>query len=153
MSYFDKLKQKCLRDIGANANSFNLSNQIKINTNNGFVTGNGYGNLEMKVLINDKDGYRLYCKSKKGHIELPHYHNGKYELFMIKGLVKYIDYNTREELILGPGDYYYNPPKNPHSSECLEDSEFLWLYDGIPDCNSLEDNNIQDININDKFEE
>ena len=135
--YLGKLKELCLRQIGKNAKSFNLQNQIKIDTTQGFVTGDGYGSLEMKVLINDNNGYRLYCKSKKGHIELPHYHNGKYELFMIKGMVKYIDYNTKEELILTSGDYYYNPPKNPHSSIALEDSEFLWIYDRKPDCSSL----------------
>lgn len=137
MTYLSNDKQNTL--VNQKGNSFDLSNHLIISTTdiNDYFTGKGYENLQMKVIINDKTGYRLYCKVKKGNIEHPHYHHGKYELFMIKGIMKYTNVNTNESVILKAGDYYYNPPKIPHKSICLEDAEMFWLYDKEPDCNCL----------------
>lgn len=137
MTYNSKIKEELLINNSKNSYSYNINNHIKVSTDNNinYFTGEGYKNLNMKVLLSDKEGYRLYCKVKKGNIELPHYHKGRYELFMIKGKMLYKNEKTNEELILKKGDYYYNPPYLLHSSICLEDSEFLWLYNKIPDCN------------------
>jgi len=131
-------KTNTLNDIGATAPPFPTTNHYVTSTNDKLVTGPGYENLLMKTIINDKNGYRLFCFIKKGNIEHPHFHHGRYELYVISGLLKYVNEETKEEVYLKKGDYYCNPPYLKHSSICLEDSEILWLYDRTPDCNCIE---------------
>jgi len=102
-----------------------------------FITHNGYGNLRMRTFVYGEQGVRMLCQMKKGHIEPPHYHKGRYEWFVLSG--KYMVRNpiTGKERIVQAGDYYYNPPNVPHTEECLEDGELLWMYDRIPDCQCM----------------
>lgn len=130
-------KTNTLHSIGINTPGFPVNNHYVTSTNDKLQTGPGYENLFMKTIINDKNGYRLFCFVKKGHFETPHFHKGRYELYVISGLIKYVNEETKEEVILKKGDYYCNPPFLKHSSVCLEDSEVLWFYDREPDCNCI----------------
>lgn len=132
-------KQDTLKVLGKLASNFPINNHLIVKTNNKkeLLSGVGYENLLMKVLVNDKNGYRLYCEVKKGNIEHPHFHLGRYELFMISGKIKYKNEDTGEEVILEKGDYYCNPPMIKHSSICLEDSILFWMYDKEPDCQCI----------------
>lgn len=138
--YCSSKKENTLKEIALNAPKFPIDNHLMISTNDPseLRTGPGYENLQMKVLINDKNGYRLFCKIKKGNIEYPHYHKRRYEMFVLSGLLKYTNEETKEDFYLKKGDYYCNPPLLKHSSICLEDAEILWIYDREPDCNNIE---------------
>ena len=109
-------KTNTLNSISKNAPVFPTNNHYVTSTNDNLITGPGYENLLMKTLINDKNGYRLYCFVKKGNIEYPHFHKGRYELYVISGLIKYKNEETKEEVYLKKGDYYCNPPFLKHSS-------------------------------------
>tara|TARA_B110000285_G_scaffold234248_1_gene310536 strand:- start:938 stop:1375 length:438 start_codon:yes stop_codon:yes gene_type:complete len=132
-------KQKTLINLGLNASKFPTTNHLMVSTSdtNEFKSGPGYEKLLMKTLISDTNGYRSFCKIKKGNIEHPHFHYGRYELFVISGLLKYTNEETKEDFFLKKGDYYCNPPLLKHSSICLEDAEIFWMYDRIPDCNRI----------------
>lgn len=132
-------KQDTLKTIGVNASKFPKTNHLIVKTNDEreLITGPGYEKLRMKVLVNDKNGYRLYCEIKKGNIEYPHFHHGTYELFMLSGKIMYKNEESGEEVILEKGDYYCNPPMLKHSSICLEDASMLWMYDKEPDCQCI----------------
>lgn len=140
------------KDYDAEAKSDALCNAIRVNVpdfpkdeyyltdsadKSKYVMHNGYGNLEMRTFVFGETGVRMLCKFKKGHIEPPHYHDGRYEWYVISG--KYMVRNplTKKEDIVSAGDYYCNPPGVPHEEECLEDGEVLWIYDKIPDCHCL----------------
>ena len=100
-----------------------------------FLITDGYGDTcLMRTFVFGKQGVRALCQMKKGHIEEPHYHKGRYEWYVISG--KYLVRNptTGKETILKAGDYYYNPPNVPHAEEVLESGVLLWMYDRIPDC-------------------
>ena len=103
----------------------------------GWVSHKGYGNLEMRTFVYGEQGVRMLCRMKKGHIEPPHYHKGRYEWFVLSGKYKVRNPVTGKESIVKAGDYYYNPPNTPHQEECLEDGELLWMYDRLPDCHCL----------------
>lgn len=139
--YKGKDKENTLKNMGRDL-KYITNNHVIVRTNNPneLFTGPGYENLKMKVLMNDPSGYRLYCEVKKGNIEYPHYHCGKYELFMLYGKILYKNEETGEEVILEKGDYYYNPPYVRHSSICLEDCAMLWMYDKEPDCQNCTHN-------------
>lgn len=132
-------KQNTLCDIGRNSSKFPSNNHLIVKTSNKeeLVTGVGYELLKMKVLVNDKNGYRLYCEVKKGNIEHPHFHHGRYELFILSGKMLYKNEETGEEVLLEKGDYYCNPPLIKHSSICIEDATMFWLYDKEPDCQCI----------------
>ena len=138
-SYKADSKQNTLLEIGKNSSCFPTDNHLIVSTNNqsDLKTGPGYEKLLMKTLVNDKNGYRLFCKIKKGNIEYPHYHLGRYEMFVLSGKLLYKNEENGEEIILTKGDYYCNPPLIKHSSICLEDAEIFWLYDKEPDCQCI----------------
>lgn len=137
--YKGENKQNTLQSIGEKASKFPSDNHLIVKTSDRkeLTTGPGYENLLMKVLVNDKTGYRLYCEIKKGNIEYPHFHHGRYELFMLYGKILYKNEETGEEVILEKGDYYCNSPMIKHSSICLEDSAIFWMYDKEPDCQCI----------------
>jgi len=106
--------------------------------NSRFLKADGYGDgCLMRTFVYGEQGVRMLCRMKKGHIEPPHYHKGRYEWFVISG--KYLVRNpiTGKESIVKAGDYYYNPPNVPHTEEVLESGELLWMYDRIPDCQCM----------------
>lgn len=107
------------------------------NTLDKWISHPGYRNLEMRTFVYGKQGVRMLCKMKKGHIEPPHYHKGRYEWFVLSGKYKVRNPITKKESIVKAGDYYYNPPNTPHQEECLEEGELLWMYDRLPDCQCL----------------
>lgn len=138
-------------DVGNKTDA--LTNKIKAGTNGWkqddfiyeksddktkYIMAAGYGNgCLMRTFMFGEEGVRMICKMKKGHVEPPHFHKGRYEWYVISG--KYLVRNpvTGKEAILTSGDYYYNPPNTPHTEEVLESGKLLWMYDRIPDCHCL----------------
>jgi quercetin dioxygenase-like cupin family protein len=132
-------KENTLFKLGKNSSKFPTNDHLRVSTDNpnDFKSGPGYENIKIKALVCDKNGYRSYCKIEKGNIEYPHYHNGRYELFVISGKLMYKNLKTNEEFILKKGDYYCNPSNLPHMSICIEKSEVFWMYNKEPDCQCL----------------
>lgn len=109
--------------------NFPLNNFVKISINNiKPVIYKNNDKCKCYPLISDNKGERWICKMKKGLKLEPHLHAGRYELYMLKGKMKYVNSITNEETILVKGDYYCNPVNIPHNEECLEDTEMFWLY-------------------------
>ncbi len=109
-----------------------------------FLKADGYGDgCLMRTFVFGEQGVRMLCQMKKGHVEPPHYHKGRYEWYVISG--KYLVRNpiTGKEAIVKAGDYYYNPPNVPHTEEVLESGVLLWMYDRIPDCQCMTDKMVQ----------
>lgn len=87
-----------------------------------------YEGCEFKLIINDDNGQRWMGNYKKGFKLDNHVHNGRYELFVISGKIKFGNLETKRETILEAGSYYVNPENVPHYEECLEDCCILWIY-------------------------
>eukprot|EP01083_Nonionella_stella_P172652 593182_1 len=93
----------------------------------------------MKIcpLVSGEQGMRCVMKLQKGHIEKPHYHTARTEVFVLEGAFKMTNPITKKESILTKGSYYCNPAKCPHTVECLEDGSFFVVMAGKPDFNPL----------------
>ena len=97
-----------------------------------------YDGVFADTLISDENGVRQLCYIKKGTIEKPHYHLGRYEWLVLSGKFRMMNPISGKTTILSRGDYYCNPAEIPHTHECLEDAVIFWIYSKSPDSQTLQ---------------
>eukprot|EP01084_Bolivina_argentea_P113274 201926_1 len=97
----------------------------------------GYKTMRICPLLSGEEGLRGVLKVQKGHIEEAHFHTARFEAFILDGKFKFTNPVSTKECILTKGSYYCNPPKCPHTMECLEAGAFLLIFDGKPDVHAF----------------